>query len=55
MSMEERAGRHLSALAAFSRIFGELHPGREIGLDGVPDHAALIARGVGAFLREPGT
>jgi hypothetical protein len=54
-SMEERAGRHLSALAAFSRIFGELHPGREIGLDGVPDHAALLARGVGAFLREPGT
>ena len=54
-SMEERAGRHLSALAAFSRIFGELHPGREIGLDGVPDHATLLARGVGAFLREPGT
>ena len=54
LPIEERAGRHLSALQAFSRIFGELHPGREIGLEGVPDHAALLSKGVGAFLRDPG-
>jgi hypothetical protein len=54
LPMSERTGRHLSALLAFSRIFGELHPGREIGIDGVPDHAALMARRVGAYLREPG-
>ncbi|MGE5200303.1 MAG: succinylglutamate desuccinylase/aspartoacylase family protein [Rhodospirillaceae bacterium] len=53
LPMEERTGRHLSALVAFARIFGELHPGREIGLEGLPDHAAILARGVGAFLRDP--
>jgi hypothetical protein len=52
--MEERTGRHLSALSAFARIFGELHPARAIGLEGLPDHASLVAKGVGAFLREPG-
>jgi hypothetical protein len=55
LPMEERAGRHLSALAVFARLFGELHPGRDIGLDGLPDHAALLSRGVGAFLGDPGT
>jgi hypothetical protein len=53
--MEERAGRHLSALLAFSRIFSELHAGRAIALEQVPEYQALLAKGVGAFLREPGT
>jgi predicted deacylase len=53
LPMTERAGRHTSSLLVFSRIFGELHPGREIGIEGLPDHAALMARGVGAFLRDP--
>jgi hypothetical protein len=54
-SMEERAGRHLSALLAFSRIFSELHAGRAIALEQVPEYQALLAKGIGAFLREPGT
>jgi hypothetical protein len=54
LPMEERAGRHLSALAAFARIFGELHPNRAITLEQVPEYQALLAKGVGAFLREPG-
>ena len=52
--MEERAGRHLSALATFARIFGELHPGREITLEQVPEYGALLSKGLGAFLLEPG-
>ena len=52
-SMEERVGRHLSALLAFSRIFSEMNPGQAIALEQVPEHGALLARGVGAFLREP--
>jgi hypothetical protein len=52
--MEERTGRHLSALLAFARIFSELKPARAIGLVGVPEYAALRERGVGAFLRNPG-
>jgi hypothetical protein len=52
--MEERAGRHLSALAAFARIFSEMHPNRAITLEQVPEYQALLAKGVGAFLREPG-
>jgi hypothetical protein len=53
-SLEERAGRHLSALLAFSRIFSEMHAGRAITLEQVPEYQALLAKGVGAFLREPG-
>jgi hypothetical protein len=53
LPMTERTGRHLSGLTVFVRLFGDLHPGREIGLEGLPDHATLLARGVGAFLREP--
>jgi len=52
--MEERAGRHLGALLAFSRIFSEMHAGRAIALEQVPAHAALLAKGIGAFLRDPG-
>ena len=54
-SMEERAGRHLSALLAFSRIFSEMHADRAITLEQVPEYQALLAKGVGAFLREPGS
>jgi len=53
-SMEERAGRHLSALLAFSRLFSEMHASRAITLEQVPEYQALLAKGVGAFLREPG-
>ena len=52
--MEERAGRHLSALLAFSRIFSEMHGGREITLEQVPEYQALLSKGIGAFLRDPG-
>jgi hypothetical protein len=52
--MEERAGRHLSALLAFSRIFSEMHADRAITLEQVPEYAVLLAKGVGAFLRDPG-
>jgi hypothetical protein len=53
-SMEERAGRHLSALLAFSRIFSEMHTDRAITLDHVPEYQALLSRGIGAYLLEPG-
>jgi hypothetical protein len=52
-SMEERAGRHLSALLAFSRIFSELNADRAITLEQVPEYQALLTKGIGAFLREP--
>jgi hypothetical protein len=53
--MEERVGRHLAALVAFSTIFSELHPGREIALRGVPGYQALLANGLGSVLRTPRT
>jgi hypothetical protein len=52
-SMEERAGRHLSALLAFSRIFSELNADRAITLEQVPEYQTLLTKGIGAFLREP--
>jgi len=54
LAMEERAGRHLSSLLAFSRIFSEMHSSRPISIEEAPDRAALLTKGVGAFLREPG-
>ncbi|HEY3383132.1 MAG TPA: succinylglutamate desuccinylase/aspartoacylase family protein [Vicinamibacterales bacterium] len=54
LPMEERAGRHLSALAAFARIFSELHSGRPITIEQVPDYTELLSRGIGACLRDPG-
>jgi hypothetical protein len=54
LPMEERAGRHLSALLAFARIFGEMHAGRAIAIEQVPEYQTLLSRGVGAFLRDPG-
>jgi predicted deacylase len=53
LPIEERVGRHLSSILEFSRIFGELLPGREIVLEGVPDYAAIQSKGIGAFLRPP--
>jgi hypothetical protein len=52
--MEERAGRHHGALLAFSRIFSEMHADRAITLEQVPEHAALLAKEIGAFLKDPG-
>jgi len=52
--MEERTGRHLGALLAFSRIFSEMHADRAITLEHVPEHAALLAKGTGVFLKNPG-
>jgi hypothetical protein len=52
LPMEERAGRHLSGLLQFSRLFGELSPGREIVVEGVPEYRTIRERGVGHFLRD---
>lgn len=49
--MGERVGRHLTAVAAFVRVFGELHPGRGVAMDGLPDYSTLKASGPGRFLR----
>jgi len=51
--MEERVGRHLAALTAFNRLYEELHPGRGVKLDGVPDYAGLKRAGMGRFLKDP--
>ena len=53
LPMEERVGRHLAALMAFNRLFGELHPGRGVVVDGVPDYAGLKRSGIGRFLKDP--
>jgi hypothetical protein len=52
LPMEERVGRHLSGLLEFSRIFGELNPGREIRIEDLPELKALREKGIGSFLRD---
>ncbi|MEI6666552.1 MAG: succinylglutamate desuccinylase [Acidobacteriota bacterium] len=53
LPLEERVGRHLAASMAFNRLFGEIHPGRGVVIDGVPDYATLKTSGIGRFLKDP--
>jgi hypothetical protein len=53
LPMEERVGRHLAALTAFNRLFGEINAGRAVVVDGVPDYAGLKKAGIGSFLKAP--
>jgi len=53
LPMEERVGRHLAALMAFNRLFGEIHADRGVIVNGVPGYAELKRAGMGRFLKDP--
>jgi len=49
--IEERVGRHLTALVEFAFAMSGEYPDKPIELEGVPQYEDLLARGLGAFLR----
>ncbi len=49
--IEERVGRHLTAIVEFAFAMSSEYPDQPIELEGVPEYQALAERGVGAFLR----
>lgn len=48
-----RVGRHTSTVLQIMESWNEFHPEKEISCEGVPKYADLIAKGVGAFLKDP--
>lgn len=49
--IEERVGRHLTAIVEFTLAMSGEYPDRPIGLSGVPGYEELAGKGLGAFLR----
>jgi len=49
--IEERVGRHLTAIGEFALAMSTEYPERPIGLSGVPGYEELVAKGLGAFLK----
>jgi predicted deacylase len=50
-----RVGRHTSTVLQIMQSWNEFHPEKEIVCEGVPKYNKLIAKGVGAFLIDPGS
>ena len=48
--MEERVGRHLTAIGEFVFDLSMEYPDDEIIIDGIPDYQELLQKGIGAFL-----
>jgi hypothetical protein len=51
--LSHRVARQLAAIRELIAAYGELHPDRAILVEGIPEPDAVIARGLGAFLRPP--
>ena len=49
--IEERVGRHLTAIVEFAFAMSSEYPDQPLEFEGVPEYLALAERGVGAFLR----
>lgn len=51
--IEVRVGRHLSTILQCAEVFTMLYPDKPIEIGDVPRYAEVIARGPGAFLKDP--
>lgn len=51
--LEERVGRHLGGILELSKVFTEEQPQTPLVLTNVPDYNALMANGLGSFLKSP--
>jgi predicted deacylase len=51
--IDVRVGRHTSAVLQTMVSWTEANPGKPLVCDGVPRYAEVIAKGIGAFLRNP--
>jgi len=48
--LDVRVARHLAGVSAFAASVGEITPGREIVLTGVPEYPSVVGQGLGRFL-----
>jgi hypothetical protein len=51
--IDVRVGRHCSTILTVLDVWSEDHPDRAVTLRNVPRYAEVIAKGTGAFLRDP--
>jgi hypothetical protein len=51
--IDVRVGRHCSTILTVLDVWSTDHPGRGVVLGGVPKYAEVIAKGTGAYLRDP--
>jgi hypothetical protein len=51
--VDVRVGRHCSTLLTVLEVWSGDHPARAVSLRGIPRYAEVIAKGTGAFLRDP--
>ncbi len=49
--LEMRVGRHVAAVNEFAKNLGDFAPDKTITMTGVPEYQAMLAQGVGAFLK----
>lgn len=50
--LEERVGRHLSAIVQLIQVMGENEPDKEIQVENIPVYADLMENGIGNYLKE---
>ncbi|MDY5305122.1 succinylglutamate desuccinylase [Fusobacterium gastrosuis] len=50
--LEERVGRHLSAIVQLMQVMGENEPDKEIIVEGIPVFSDLMENGIGDYLKE---
>lgn len=53
LALEERVGRHLSAIQELVSVYSELYPDRSLEVDSLPDYESIRAKGIGSYLRLP--
>jgi hypothetical protein len=51
--LSTRVARHLAGVSALVTALGDLHPDKALSVRGVPEYAAVVARGLGPYLRTP--
>jgi hypothetical protein len=51
--IDVRVGRHTSAILQTLDVWTQDHPDKPVVMKGVPKYAEVIAKGTGAFLRDP--
>jgi len=51
--LDERVARHLAGVAALLEALGQTVPAKAVAIENIPPTAAVLAKGIGAFLHPP--
>jgi hypothetical protein len=51
--IETRVGRHVATISKIIEVWGLLYPEKALSVEGLPSYEEVLAKGVGAFFRDP--